>query len=242
MSLRIDKVVKGNIVFHDHPASDIVGGHNDLTGLQGGTTDEYYHLTNTELTNLNAHLIDYANPHQVTAAQVGALTAETDPVWTSEKTSYSTKAVADTLYEPKNSNIQSHITDINNPHQVTANQVLPSQTGNSGKYLTTDGSNSSWATVSSGGAPITADFTADFTAAGDTQAQFTITDVHCLSTSKIQLQITSEETTNNSSDDISSQQLIAQVVSKTTGSFDVLIQCLEGIFNYEVIINYYLVN
>lgn len=29
--------------------------------------------------------------------------------------------------------------------------VLPSQTGNSGKYLTTDGSSASWATVSSGG-------------------------------------------------------------------------------------------
>ncbi len=31
-----------------------------------------------------------------------------------------------------------------------ANAVLPSQTGNSGKYLTTDGSNVSWATVSAG--------------------------------------------------------------------------------------------
>lgn len=34
---------------------------------------------------------------------------------------------------------------------VTANDVLPSQTGNSGKYLTTDGTNSSWGTVSTGG-------------------------------------------------------------------------------------------
>lgn len=30
--------------------------------------------------------------------------------------------------------------------------ALPSQTGNSGKYLTTDGTNASWATVSSGAA------------------------------------------------------------------------------------------
>ena len=31
-----------------------------------------------------------------------------------------------------------------------ANSLLPSQTGNSGKYLTTDGTNTSWATVSAG--------------------------------------------------------------------------------------------
>lgn len=34
---------------------------------------------------------------------------------------------------------------------VTANDVLPTQTGNSGKYLTTDGTNSSWGTVAGGG-------------------------------------------------------------------------------------------
>ena len=33
------------------------------------------------------------------------------------------------------------------------NALAPSQTGNSGKYLTTDGTNTSWATVSSGGTP-----------------------------------------------------------------------------------------
>ncbi len=31
------------------------------------------------------------------------------------------------------------------------NALAPSQTGNSGKYLTTDGTNTSWATVSGGG-------------------------------------------------------------------------------------------
>ena len=34
---------------------------------------------------------------------------------------------------------------------AAANAILPSQTGNSGKYLTTDGTNTSWATVSGGG-------------------------------------------------------------------------------------------
>ena len=36
-----------------------------------------------------------------------------------------------------------------------ANAVLPSQTGNSGKFLTTDGTNASWATVSAGGGTVT---------------------------------------------------------------------------------------
>lgn len=35
--------------------------------------------------------------------------------------------------------------------QLNAKAVYPSQTGNSGKYLTTDGSSASWGTVSSGG-------------------------------------------------------------------------------------------
>lgn len=34
---------------------------------------------------------------------------------------------------------------------AAANAILPSQTGNSGKYLTTDGTNTSWATVAGGG-------------------------------------------------------------------------------------------
>ena len=53
-------------------------------------------------------------------------------------------------YEPANANIQSHISNTSNPHSVTANQVLPSQTGNNGKYLTTNGTDASWGTVSAG--------------------------------------------------------------------------------------------
>lgn len=37
---------------------------------------------------------------------------------------------------------------------VTPGDTLPSQTGNSGKFLTTDGANTSWATVSSGGSAV----------------------------------------------------------------------------------------
>jgi len=37
-----------------------------------------------------------------------------------------------------------HLTDYENPHQTTADQVVPDQTGNAGKVLKTDGSNVSW--------------------------------------------------------------------------------------------------
>lgn len=47
-------------------------------------------------------------------------------------------------FEPKNTNIQAHIGSTNNPHATTADQVLPSQTGNNGKILGTDGSTASW--------------------------------------------------------------------------------------------------
>lgn len=46
--------------------------------------------------------------------------------------------------------IDSHIGSTSNPHSTTADQVLPSQTGNSGKFLTTNGTSSSWGTPSAG--------------------------------------------------------------------------------------------
>lgn len=41
---------------------------------------------------------------------------------------------------------QDHIANTGNPHSTTGDQVLPDQTGNSGKALTTDGTNCSWGT------------------------------------------------------------------------------------------------
>lgn len=61
-------------------------------------------------------------------ASAGYLTSESDPVFTSWDKDY-----ADLINTP----------DIDD--------LLPSQTGNSGKYLTTDGTNASWATVSGSG-------------------------------------------------------------------------------------------
>jgi len=52
--------------------------------------------------------------------------------------------------EPANSNIQAHIGSTNNPHATTADQVLPTQTGNNGKVLGTNGTTASWVTGGSG--------------------------------------------------------------------------------------------
>jgi hypothetical protein len=70
----------------------------------------------------------------------------------------------DTLVEPSDWNADHTLTgtiDVANggTGQTTANAAFnalaPSQTGNTGKYLTTDGTNSSWATVSGGSGTVT---------------------------------------------------------------------------------------
>lgn len=59
-------------------------------------------------------------------------------------------------YEPANANIQSHISSTSNPHSVTATQVLPTQTGNNGKVLKTNGTAASWESETGGTLDITA--------------------------------------------------------------------------------------
>jgi hypothetical protein len=54
------------------------------------------------------------------------------------------------VYEPANPNIQSHISSTANPHNVTANQVLPDQTGKIGAYLTSNGTMAAWTAAPDG--------------------------------------------------------------------------------------------
>lgn len=42
--------------------------------------------------------------------------------------------------------LYAHIINVNNPHSVDETDILPTQFGNSGKFLTSDGTNSSWGT------------------------------------------------------------------------------------------------
>jgi len=46
--------------------------HNNLSGMQGGAQDEYYHLDATEHAAHIAHMTDTNNPHSVTAKQAKA--------------------------------------------------------------------------------------------------------------------------------------------------------------------------
>jgi hypothetical protein len=81
------------------------------------------------------------NPHNVTKADLGLEnvdnTSDLDkPISTATQTALNLKA--------NQSDLDSHINNTSNPHNVTANQVLPSQSGNAGKFLTTNGTNVSW--------------------------------------------------------------------------------------------------
>lgn len=89
------------------------------------------------------------------------LTTETDPVWTAEKANYLTTANAALTYQPiltgtgivkSTAGTISYLTDNstnwNSAYSFTS--AFPSQTGNSGKYLTTNGTSLSWATVAGG--------------------------------------------------------------------------------------------
>jgi len=40
-------------------STTVAANHNDQGGLQGGTTDEYYHLTNSEYTNLTHSAVGF---------------------------------------------------------------------------------------------------------------------------------------------------------------------------------------
>jgi hypothetical protein len=88
-------------------------------------------------TSLDDHISDTLNPHSVTKAQVGLDNVDNTSdinkiVSTATQTALDLKADASDVYtktesdnnfEPKNSNIQAHISDISNPHAVTKTQV-----------------------------------------------------------------------------------------------------------------------
>src|SRR5690606_19875873 len=80
--------------------------HNNLSNLQGGSATERYHLTKAERDSLVAHLADTNNPHQVTAAQVGAYPAGSKVAdsesLNGQPASYYTNIVARLGYTPVN--------------------------------------------------------------------------------------------------------------------------------------------
>ena len=87
--------------------------------------------------SIQAHIIDQSNPHSVTKAQVGLSNVDNTsdankPISTDTQTALDLKADSSSVYtiaqsdlnfEPKNTNIQSHISNTNNPHSTTKAQV-----------------------------------------------------------------------------------------------------------------------
>lgn len=70
---------------------------------------------------IQTHIASTANPHSVTAAQVGSYTtAQVDTALAGKSDTGHNHAG---VYEPANANIQSHISSTSNPHSVTAAQV-----------------------------------------------------------------------------------------------------------------------
>jgi hypothetical protein len=86
----------------------------------------YVDAQNTGLSNelaalqaqLTAHITNYLNPHQVTAAQVGAYTKSQ-----SDSNLSSAVATLNTSIGTVQTNLTTHTSNTNNPHQVTAAQV-----------------------------------------------------------------------------------------------------------------------
>lgn len=69
-------------------ASDATTGQVLTKNADGSTTWEDAQFDSELRSDFEEHAGDTLNPHEVTAAQIGALTEETDPVWESEKGGY----------------------------------------------------------------------------------------------------------------------------------------------------------
>lgn len=118
-----------------------------LTEATSASSDDFLYLVDDPLGTPASRRITFAN--MKTSLALGGSAALN--VGTSAGTVAAGDHTHSGVYEPANANIQSHISSTSNPHSVTADQVLPTQSGNSGKYLTTNGTTASWATVATAG-------------------------------------------------------------------------------------------
>lgn len=102
-----------------------------LDDIQDGTS--YKKITDVEKTNLLTHIVDFDNPHGVDKTDVGLgnvdNTADLDKaISTDTQAALDLKSDVghdhDLDYEPKNANIQTHISTVTgNPHSVTKDEV-----------------------------------------------------------------------------------------------------------------------
>ena len=118
------------------------GVHNELGGLQGGTTNEYYHLTSAQHTDVplnTTHRDSDGSDHSKVTDNETAIALNTT------HRSSDGKDHSDVVLN------NTHRGSTENPHSVDETDILPSQTGNDDKFLKTNGSISSWADVPAGG-------------------------------------------------------------------------------------------
>lgn len=157
-SVNVEEVLDGNIIPSDYfsnpefidqvedgeDAYAVFTRDGDDINLSGWTPKEEI-ATKSELT---AHIDDKNNPHEVTKTQVGLGNVDNTsdlnkPISTATQTALNAKQ--DTLVN------QTNIKSVNGNSLLGSGDItidsLPSQTGQSGKFLTTDGTAASWATV-----------------------------------------------------------------------------------------------
>ena len=116
---------------HSHAISDVT----DLTTTLSGKASSSHTHAQSDITNL------------ATALSGKSDTNHTHSEYEPADATILKEADIGSTVEAYNANIQSHISSTSNPHSVTADQVLPTQTDNSGKFLTTDGINLIWGVV-----------------------------------------------------------------------------------------------
>jgi hypothetical protein len=177
--LTADATQPSGVAWKDAPSGTAAWG--GIAGILSDQTDLENALNGKEpaSANIQEHIAATGNPHGTTKAEVGLgdvtddaqvkkAPASTDGnlvAWsgvTGDTVADSGKKISDLalathshsgVYEPANANIQPHIASTANPHNVTAAQVLPNQTANNGKFLTTNGTTVSWGDPAAGTPP-----------------------------------------------------------------------------------------
>ena len=158
---------------HDH--SDNAGGgtiaHTDLTSIGTNTHVQI----DTHIASSNIHFTEAAIDHTAITNIGSNSHAAIDTHIASSNIHFLQSAIS--ITESQVSDLD-HVDSVhraltNNPHSVDETDILPSQTGNTGKYLTTNGSASSWAAVAGG-------FTS-FTVTGNSGTSQEISDGNTLS-------------------------------------------------------------
>ena len=121
------------------------GGGQEILNIADGQSD----TSGATVGQLNTHVNDTSNPHQVTYAQVGA--------------------------EPADPAIQAHLVDTNNPHQVTTSQIGAEPDlglGTAGQLLATNAAADGKEWVDAPNSAIWGLITGDINAQTDLQAEF----------------------------------------------------------------------